>query len=285
MIADGPITWASKKQPIVALSSTEAKYIATADCYKEALYIKSLLQEITETGSDIKINLHVDNQSSIQLVKTGSFNKRNYAKSKDRGKEKKGKTTKVDINPTMMAELVDVNKLKSRCQTSIEKMREDFAKNLSLRSTTGSIECLPIKYEGKDYELQELAQIIRKNPKTLVIDFSSFPQVIPDVLKAILSSGLNLNPQQDGTRLYVPVPKVTKEHRESLSRNAKALYINCRDAMKDIQNEFIKKSKKQTGVSEDLVHNIIKQITALCEQYQTDAKNIYEIKNKELLGN
>ncbi|XP_045523843.1 ribosome-recycling factor, mitochondrial [Pieris brassicae] len=227
----------------------------------------------------------LQNYVGINSLNTNTILIRNYAKSKDRGKEKKGKTTKVDINPTMMAELVDVNKLKSRCQTSIEKMREDFAKNLSLRSTTGSIECLPIKYEGKDYELQELAQIIRKNPKTLVIDFSSFPQVIPDVLKAILSSGLNLNPQQDGTRLYVPVPKVTKEHREALSRNAKALYINCRDAMKDIQNEFIKKSKKQTGVSEDLVHNIIKQITALCEQYQTDAKNIYEIKNKELLGN
>ncbi|XP_047521291.1 ribosome-recycling factor, mitochondrial [Pieris napi] len=233
---------------------------------------------------NVKPNL-LQSYEGINSLNTNTVIIRNYAKSKDRGKEKKGKTTKVDINPTMMAELVDVNKLKSRCQTSIEKMREDFAKNLSLRSTTGSIESLPIKYEGKDYELQELAQIIRKNPKTLVIDFSSFPQVIPDVLKAIHSSGLNLNPQQDGTRLYVPVPKVTKEHREALARNAKALYINCRDAMKDIQNEFIKKSKKQTGVSEDLVYNIVKQITALCEQYQTDAKNIFEIKNKELLGN
>ncbi|CAF4831701.1 unnamed protein product [Pieris macdunnoughi] len=233
---------------------------------------------------NLKPNL-LQSYEGINSLNTNTIIIRNYAKSKDRGKEKKGKTTKVDINPTMMAELVDVNKLKSRCQTSIEKMREDFAKNLSLRSTTGSIESLPIKYEGKDYELQELAQIIRKNPKTLVIDFSSFPQVIPDVLKAIHSSGLNLNPQQDGTRLYVPVPKVTKEHREALARNAKALYINCRDAMKDIQNEFIKKSKKQTGVSEDLVYSIVKQITALCEQYQTDAKNIYEIKNKELLGN
>ncbi|XP_022113207.2 ribosome-recycling factor, mitochondrial [Pieris rapae] len=244
------------------------------------------LQRLVFSNSlrNIKPNLS-QRHVGINSLNTNTIIIRNYAKSKDRGKEKKGKTPKVDINPTMMAELVDVNKIKSRCQTSIDKMREDFAKNLSLRSATGSIESLPIKYEGKDYELQELAQVIRKNPKTLVIDFSSFPQVIPDVLKAIHSSGLNLNPQQDGTRLYVPVPKVTKEHREALAKNAKALYINCRDAMKDIQNEFIKKSKKQTGVSEDLVYNIVKQITALCEQYQTDAKNIYELKNKELLGN
>ncbi|XP_045499636.1 ribosome-recycling factor, mitochondrial [Colias croceus] len=220
----------------------------------------------------------------IISVNTNTIGIRNYAKNKDKGKDKKGKGAKVEINPAMMAELVDVDKLKNRCQAAIEKMKDDFAKNLSLRSTTGSIESLAVKYEGKDYELQELAQIIRKNPKTLVIDFTSFPQVIPDVLKAIHGSGLNLNPQQDGTRLYVPVPKVTKEHREALAKNAKALYIKCRDAMKDVQNEFVKKTKKQTGVSEDLVFNVTKQIGVLCEQYQNDAKNIYDTKHNELVG-
>ncbi|XP_050666984.1 ribosome-recycling factor, mitochondrial [Leptidea sinapis] len=209
---------------------------------------------------------------------------RTYAKNKDRGKDKKGKGAKVEINISMISEVVDVDKLKGRCQTAIEKMKDDFAKNLSLRSSTGSIESLSVKFEGKDYELQELAQVVRKNPKTIVIDFISFPQVIPEVLKAIHSSGLNLNPQQDGTRLYVPVPKVTKEHREALAKNAKALYIKCRDAMKDIQNEYIKKAKKQTGVSEDLLFSVSKQILAMCEEYQTEAKTIYEKKHSELVG-
>ncbi|CAG9583438.1 unnamed protein product [Danaus chrysippus] len=210
---------------------------------------------------------------------------RNYAKSKDKGKDKKGKGGKVEINPLMISELVPVNKLKERCQNSIEKMKEDFTKNLSLRSTTGAIDTLPIKYDGKEYELQELAQIVRKNPKTLVINFASFPQVIPDVLKAIQNSGLNLNPQQDGTTLYVPVPKVTKEHREALARNAKILFIKCRDSIKDIQNEYIKKTKKQTDVSEDLVYSVNKQILALCDGYIIEAKTLYDQKHKELVGN
>ncbi|KAI5638204.1 ribosome recycling factor domain-containing protein [Phthorimaea operculella] len=185
----------------------------------------------------------------------------------------------------MISELVPVEKLKDRCQAAIEKMKEDFAKNLSLRSTTGSLESLPVKFEGKDYELQELAQIVRKNPKTMVINFASFPQAIPDVLKAIANSGLNLNPQQDGTTLFVPVPKVTKEHREQLAKNAKALYIKCRDTiMKDVQTDFVKKAKKQTGVSEDLVFNVTKQIQALCESYHEEAKKIYEAKHNELVG-
>lgn len=225
-------------------------------------------------------------QKKIVYLGTNFTNVRSYAKNKDKGKDKKGKGAgKVDINPALISELVPLDKLKARCQNAIEKMKDEYAKNLTLRSTTGAIDTLQIKYDGKDYELQELAQIVRKNPKTLVINFSSFPQVIPDVLKAIHSSGLNLNPQQDGTTLYVPVPKVTKEHREILAKNAKALFIQCRDAVKDVQNDYIKKNKKQTGVSEDLIFNVNKQISALCDEYIVEAKNIYDVKHNELLGN
>lgn len=209
---------------------------------------------------------------------------RQYAKGKDRGKEKKNKAAKVEVNPALISELVSVEKVHKSCNAVIEKLKEDYAKNLSLRSTTGSIESLPVKFEGKDYQLQELAQIIRKNPKTIVMNFSSFPQSIPDALKAINASGLNLNPQQDGTTLYVPVPKITKEHREGLAKNAKALYIKCRDSLKDVQNEFIKKAKRQTGVSEDLVFDVTKQLGALCDKYQESARKIFEAKHNELLG-
>lgn len=74
MLAEGPVSWCSKRQPIVALSSTEAEYIAAADCCKECLYLKSFLKELI--GSEVEVTLNVDNQSAIQLIKTGSFNKR-----------------------------------------------------------------------------------------------------------------------------------------------------------------------------------------------------------------
>lgn len=41
----------------------------------------------------------------------------------------------------------------------------------------------------------------------------NFPQAIPSVIKAIEKSGMNLNPQQDGTTLFIPVPKYeNKKH-------------------------------------------------------------------------
>lgn len=70
----GPISWGSRKQPIVSLSSTEAEYIAAAECVKELLYLKTVIYELT--GSEVEIELNIDNQSAITMIKTGQFNRR-----------------------------------------------------------------------------------------------------------------------------------------------------------------------------------------------------------------
>lgn len=70
----GPIAWTSRKQPIVSLSSTEAEYIAAADCTKEILYLKTVIEDLI--GEEINVELNVDNQSAIKLIKNGQFSKR-----------------------------------------------------------------------------------------------------------------------------------------------------------------------------------------------------------------
>lgn len=74
MFTGGPISWCSKRQPIVSLSSTEAEYIAAADCVKECLYLRYFISELI--SENVKISLNIDNQSAIQLIKSGSFSKR-----------------------------------------------------------------------------------------------------------------------------------------------------------------------------------------------------------------
>lgn len=74
MYSDGPISWCSKKQPIITLSSTEAEYVAATECCKEILYLKTLIEELT--GKIIKTTLNIDNQSTICLIKNGIGNKR-----------------------------------------------------------------------------------------------------------------------------------------------------------------------------------------------------------------
>jgi len=72
--SNGPISWSSKKQPIVALSSTEAEFIAAAHCVKELMYLQTLLEELT--GNTVRAVINIDNQSTLQIIKNGTGNKR-----------------------------------------------------------------------------------------------------------------------------------------------------------------------------------------------------------------
>lgn len=128
-----------------------------------------------------------------------------FSKSKDRGKEKKKpKATKVNLKEIDL--VIDHDHLAEQWKNSIEKMKYDFFQNLSIRSTSGSIEQLKVTLDGKEYEIQELAQISRK-PKVIVVNAGAFPQAIPEIIKSIEKSGLNINPQQDGNILFLPIPK------------------------------------------------------------------------------
>lgn len=209
---------------------------------------------------------------------------RNYAKGKDKKKEKSKKPVKVEVNEEQLASVVNLEKLKNQMDKTLATMKDEFIKNLSLRSTTGAIETLKVHADGKEFELQELGQITRKNPKTIVINLLGFPQLIPQVLQTLNKSGMNLNPQQDGTTVFIPVPKITKEHRENLAKNAKALFIKCRDSVKDVQNDYIKKVKNNKEISIDLNHQIQNQITAIGDEYISEAEKLLQVKQGELLA-
>ncbi len=64
ILVGGTISLQSKQQQIIALSSTKAKYIASASSTKEVIWIKQLMKEIRfhQVGS---LFLHCDNQSCI----------------------------------------------------------------------------------------------------------------------------------------------------------------------------------------------------------------------------
>ncbi|KAJ4434176.1 hypothetical protein ANN_22724, partial [Periplaneta americana] len=133
---------------------------------------------------------------------------------------------KIDVSDEQLAEVIKVDSLRTQMQKAIDRMKEEYVRNLSLRSTTGSIETLSVNFEGKEYELQELAQIVRKNPKTIIVNMTAFPQTIPATLEAIAKSGMNLNPQQDGTTLFIPVPNKEVELLLKEMKNGKATGVD-----------------------------------------------------------
>ena len=75
MLGVAAISWGSKKQTSVALSSTEAEYIAAAHAAKEAIWLRRLLTELGE-NLEFSTTLFVDNQSAIAITRNPEFHDR-----------------------------------------------------------------------------------------------------------------------------------------------------------------------------------------------------------------
>lgn len=75
LLAHGPISWRSRIQKTVALSSTEAEYRATTEAGQEAIWLQTLLESISIPQSS-PIILHCDNLSTIDLAENAIFHGR-----------------------------------------------------------------------------------------------------------------------------------------------------------------------------------------------------------------
>ena len=68
-MARGPISWLSKKQPIVALSTSEAEYIALSSASQEAVWLRQLSTTTLRVSSNKPLTIMEDNQGAIAMSK------------------------------------------------------------------------------------------------------------------------------------------------------------------------------------------------------------------------
>ncbi|KAK9873685.1 hypothetical protein WA026_023685 [Henosepilachna vigintioctopunctata] len=114
-ISNSAISWESKKQRTVALSSTEAEYMAMAEATKEAIYLQNLIFEIT--GKLNYITLFNDNKSAQALANNPVYHKR---------------SKHIDIRYHFIRDAVLNNQIKLE-YLQIDKMTADiFTKSLSV---------------------------------------------------------------------------------------------------------------------------------------------------------
>jgi hypothetical protein len=66
MLGTGAVSWSSKKQPIVTLSTTEAEFVAATSCACQAIWLRRILEEI-QFKQQGATSIYCDNSSTIKL--------------------------------------------------------------------------------------------------------------------------------------------------------------------------------------------------------------------------
>ena len=114
-LARAAISWGSKRQPTIALSSCEAEIMAASEASKEAIYLDRLLKELGyRTGND-PIHLSLDNKAAID----SSYNPENHARTKH-----------IERRHYFIRELVEMNQIVVPYVPSDENLADFFTKPL-----------------------------------------------------------------------------------------------------------------------------------------------------------
>lgn len=128
-MGQGAVSWSSKKQHIIVLSSTEAEYIAQTHAMKEALWICGFLKEIGWPQVE-PMNLNCDNQGAIALAKDNKFHAR---------------TKHINIYYHFVREAVDNDKISVNYISSDENVADIFTKALLRAKFSCFVERLGLK--------------------------------------------------------------------------------------------------------------------------------------------
>ncbi|XP_029650656.1 ribosome-recycling factor, mitochondrial isoform X3 [Octopus sinensis] len=232
-----------------------------------------------------KCHGNIDPRSSVSL--TASYNWchiREYAKASKSKKKTTGKP-KVFVSDDQMEEVINLTAFKSEMSSVLEQLQLDYLNQLSLRVSTRVFDTITVKIENKEFRLNQIAQIIQKNPSLIVINLRESTQYLPIVKNAIIKSGAAINPQVDGTTIFIPIPKVSKEHREKLCKSAKTFCDKSKQKLREICNRYTKKLKASKGAfSEDLIINIQESLIHQMQGKMTEAEEMMARKQKDLLG-
>ncbi|XP_041667747.1 ribosome-recycling factor, mitochondrial [Cheilinus undulatus] len=207
-----------------------------------------------------------------------------YATKKSKAKSK-GQSAKVNINAALVEDIISLDEVKEDMMAVLSALKDDFTRNLSIRTTPGALDHIVVTTQGGKFPLNQLGQISMKSPQVILVNMSSFPEATEAASRALRESSMNLNPDVDGTMIKIPVPKVTREHRENLAKLAKQLSNKAKDSLRKVRSNAVTKAKRaKEGNSEDTIRLIEKQIQQMSDNVAADIDKQLAAKTKELLG-
>ena len=146
-----------------------------------------------------------------------------------------------------------MNPLEQRMQKCIESLQHDLAKLRTGRANTSLLDQISVDYYGSASPLNQVATVSVCDARTLQIEPWE-ATMVPVIEKAIMQSGLGLNPATQGKVIRVPLPQLTEERRKEFSKLAKAAGEKAKIAIRNIrrdENDECKQLVKSKDMSED----------------------------------
>ena len=174
----------------------------------------------------------------------------------------------------------------ARMVKSIEALQKAFTKIRTGRAHPSLLDQINVTYYGSESPLSQVANVSVEDSRTLkVVPWEK--GMVQAIEKAIMSSGLGLNPATQGTVIRIPLPALTEERRRDLVKIVKNEAEQGRVAIRNIRrdaNAAIKDALKEKLISEDDARQAEEKVQKLTDQYIKEVEKLLEEKEADLLS-
>jgi len=172
-----------------------------------------------------------------------------------------------------------------RMQGAIRALEEDLAGIRTGRASPALVERLEVDYYGTPTPLMQLASIGVPEPRQLLIKPFD-PSTLRAIERAIQSSDLGLNPNNDGKNIRLILPPLTEERRRELVKVVHQRVEEARVAIRNVRRDVkkdLKEFESEKLISEDERKRAEDKLDDLTKEYIEKAEALGERKEKEVM--
>jgi len=178
-----------------------------------------------------------------------------------------------------------LNDAESRMRGAIQVLHDDLSAIRTGRASPSLVEKLPIEYYGTPTPLMQLASISVPEPRSLMIKpFDG--TTLKAIERAIMTSDLGLNPNNDGKVIHLNLPPLTEERRRDLVKHVHHRLEEARIAIRNIRRDShndMRDFEKEKLISEDELERGEAELQKLTDRYVEEVSEHGKKKEFEIM--
>ena len=186
-----------------------------------------------------------------------------------------------------MAETVEavIAETKTNMQKALDALDRNFGRVRTGRASLTLLDGIRVDYYGTPTPINQVASLSIPEPRLIVVQPWE-TSLLPAIERAIQQSEMDLNPNNDGKVVRIPIPKLSEERRKDLVKIVKSMTEDARVAVRNARrdaNSALDKLQKDKIISEDDLHKFKDDVQKLTDQYVEKADKAQTEKEAEVL--
>ncbi|MGB5344614.1 MAG: ribosome recycling factor [Woeseia sp.] len=176
-------------------------------------------------------------------------------------------------------------KARERMEKSVVALQQELTKLRTGRAHTSLLDHITVDYYGSEVPLNQVANVNVEDSRTLTVTPWE-KSMVQAIEKAIMTSGLGLNPMSAGTVIRVPLPALTEERRKDMIRVVRNEAEGGRIAIRNIRRDALsdlKALQKDKKVSEDEERRAQDEVQGITDKYIARVDEVLAEKEKDLM--